>query len=74
MVDQELEEGLRSVAAPVRDRAGRVVAAVNLSTHAGNTSLDADRRRLVPPLLASAARIEADLRAAAVPARRSGGA
>ncbi|TDD25068.1 IclR family transcriptional regulator [Nonomuraea diastatica] len=61
MVDQELEEGLRSIAAPIRDRAGRTVAAVNVSTHASRTSMQAARRDLLPPLLATAARIEADL-------------
>jgi IclR family pca regulon transcriptional regulator len=65
MVDQELEQGLRSVAAPIRDRGGSVVAAVNLSAHASRTSLDAVRRTLLPPLLATAGRIEADLRGAA---------
>ncbi|GAA5042326.1 IclR family pca regulon transcriptional regulator [Thermocatellispora tengchongensis] len=63
MVDQELEEGLRSIAAPIRDRSGKVVAAVNISTHASRTSLDSARRDLLPPLLATAARIEADLHA-----------
>ncbi|NUO96685.1 MAG: IclR family transcriptional regulator [Nonomuraea sp.] len=61
MVDQELEEGLRSIAAPVRDRSGHTVAAVNVSTHAGRTSPRRARRDLLPPLLATAARIEADL-------------
>lgn len=72
LVDQELEEGLRAVAAPIRDRAGRVVAAVNISSHAGRTSLEAIRRDLVPPLVATAARISADLPAArsALPATR----
>jgi IclR family pca regulon transcriptional regulator len=64
LVDQELEEGLRSVAAPIRDRTGRVVAAVNVSAHASRASRDAVRRLLLPPLLATAERIEADLRAA----------
>jgi IclR family pca regulon transcriptional regulator len=64
LVDQELEEGLRSVAAPIRDRTGRVVAAVNVSAHASRASKDAVRRVLLPPLLATAGRIEADLRAA----------
>jgi IclR family pca regulon transcriptional regulator len=73
LVDQELEEGLRSVAAPIRDRAGRVVAAVNVSAHASRASRDTVRRVLLPPLLATAGRIEADLRAAgAAPA--AGGA
>jgi IclR family pca regulon transcriptional regulator len=70
LVDQELEEGLRAVAAPLRDRAGRVVAAVNLSAHASRASGDTARRQLVPPLLATAARIEADLRVAAAPSTR----
>src|SRR3954467_3390710 len=37
LVDQGLEEGLRSVAAPLRARGGRVVPAVNLSAHASRT-------------------------------------
>lgn len=61
MVDQELEAGLRSVAAPIRDRTGRVVAAVNVSTHASRTPADAVRRTMLPALLATAGRIEADL-------------
>ena len=74
MVDQELEQGLRSVAAPIRDRGGRVVAAVNLSAHASRTSLDAVRRTLLPPLLATAERIGADLRVASASGpRRSAG-
>ncbi|KAB8177292.1 IclR family transcriptional regulator [Microbispora catharanthi] len=63
VVDQELEEGLRSIAAPIRDRGGRVVAALNVSSHASRTTLESARRDLLPPLLATAARIEADLRA-----------
>jgi IclR family pca regulon transcriptional regulator len=61
LVDQELEEGLRAVAAPIRDRAGDVVAALNISTHASRTPLETMRRKLLPPLLAAAARISADL-------------
>lgn len=63
LVNQELEEGLRAVAAPVRDPDGRVVAAVNVSAHASRT-LESMRRDLLPPLLATTARIEADLKAA----------
>jgi IclR family transcriptional regulator, pca regulon regulatory protein len=61
LVDQELERGLRSIAAPVRDRAGAVVAAVNVSTHASRTTLDAMRRELLPPLLRTADAIGRDL-------------
>ena len=74
LVDQELEEGLRSIAAPIRDRSGRTIAAVNLSAHASRMSIEEGRRRLVPALLATAARIEADLRIAqaARPQRSTG--
>ena len=61
LVNQELEEGLRALAAPIRDRTGKVVAAVNVSAHASRTSLEAMRRDLLPPLLKTAAHIEADI-------------
>lgn len=38
LVDQELEDGVVSVAAPITGRDGKVVAAINLSTHANRTS------------------------------------
>jgi IclR family transcriptional regulator, pca regulon regulatory protein len=60
LVDQELEDGLRSVAAPIRDRNGRTIAAVNVSVAASRMPLDAIRPTVVPPLVATAARIEAD--------------
>jgi len=66
LVNQELEAGLRAVAAPIRDRTGSVVAAVNVSAHASRVSLDAMRRVLLPRLLMAAVRIEADLRVAAL--------
>ncbi|MDP5184667.1 IclR family transcriptional regulator C-terminal domain-containing protein [Blastococcus sp. BMG 814] len=61
MVDQELEEGLRSAAAPVRDRSGAVVAAVNLSVSASRTSPAQLEHEYVPPLLETAAQIGHDL-------------
>lgn len=63
IVDQELEAGLRSVAAPIHDRHDQVVAAVNLSTHASRTTLDRMRKELVPPLRRTGAAITADLAA-----------
>jgi IclR family pca regulon transcriptional regulator len=60
LVDQELEEGLRSIAVPIRNGA-RVVAAVNVSAHASRVSKDTVRKVLLPPLLRTAANIEADL-------------
>ena len=61
IVDQELEEGLRSAAAPVRGSDGDVVAAVNVSVHASRASVEDIEQRLVPPLLDTVARITADL-------------
>jgi IclR family pca regulon transcriptional regulator len=61
LVDQELEEGLRSVAAPIRGADGTVIAAVNVSTHAGRRTLESIVEELLQPLLAAAARIERDL-------------
>jgi IclR family pca regulon transcriptional regulator len=73
VVDQELEEGLRSVAAPIRDSEGRVIAAVNVSTHAGRRSVADVIGDLLEPLLRTARLIESDLRRSAGPAsvRRS---
>jgi IclR family pca regulon transcriptional regulator len=64
MVDQELEEGVRSIAAPIRDTDGAVIAAVNVATHAGRRTLDSIVSELLEPLLAAAARIERDLASA----------
>jgi IclR family pca regulon transcriptional regulator len=61
VVDQELEEGLVAIAAPVRGRGGRCVGAINLSTHVMRRSVDSVRDELVEPLLRTAKRIEADL-------------
>jgi IclR family pca regulon transcriptional regulator len=61
LVDQELEEGLRSAAAPVRNREGAVVAAVNLSVSASRTSLRQLEDEFVPPLLDTAMQISRDL-------------
>jgi IclR family pca regulon transcriptional regulator len=61
VVDGELEQGLRSVAAPVHDGAGEVVAAVNISTHTVRSTAATVRRDLVPALLATTAAISSDL-------------
>jgi IclR family pca regulon transcriptional regulator len=70
LVNQELEEGLRAVAAPVRDPTGAVVAAVNVSAHATRT-LESMRRDLLPPLLTTTSKIEADLAATTPRLRRA---
>lgn len=60
-VDQELEEGLRVVAAPVRDPSGKVIAAVSVSTLASSFTPEAVMRVMLPPVLRTAAMIEVDL-------------
>nr|WP_240506698.1 IclR family transcriptional regulator C-terminal domain-containing protein [Thermoactinospora rubra] len=62
VVDQELEEGVRSIAVPLRDHAGRVVAAVNVAAHASRATPEDLVREVLPALREAAGRIEADLR------------
>ncbi|WP_313314940.1 IclR family transcriptional regulator [Pulveribacter sp.] len=51
LVNQELEEGLISIAAPLKNRAGHTVAALNISGQANRTSEAAMREQLLPALL-----------------------
>ena len=62
IVDQELEEGLRAVAAPIHGAGGAVTAAINISAHASRVSMTSMRTELLPHLLETATRIELDLR------------
>lgn len=61
IVDQELEDGLRSIAAPIRNYRDQVVAAMNISTNAGRVTLEHVREKLIPALLETADRISAGL-------------
>ncbi|MFF3455254.1 IclR family transcriptional regulator C-terminal domain-containing protein [Streptomyces sp. NPDC002730] len=61
LVDEELEEGLRSLAVPVRDLDGRAVAAVNVAMHSSRRTVAQCLTEVLPELQATAARIEADL-------------
>jgi len=67
IVDQELEEGLRAVAAPIRGAPDVGTAAINVSAHASRVSMDAMRSEILPVLLETARQIEADLRAQSAP-------
>lgn len=62
VVDGELEAGLRSVAAPVRDVSGRAVAALNVSASATRISVAELRERLAPLAVSTAATIASELR------------
>jgi IclR family pca regulon transcriptional regulator len=66
IVDQELEEGLRAVAAPIRGAADGA-AAINVSAHASRVSMGAMRGQILPALLETAQQVEADLRAQSSP-------
>ncbi|MET7907126.1 IclR family transcriptional regulator C-terminal domain-containing protein [Streptomyces avermitilis] len=61
LVDGELEEGLRSIAVPVRERGGRVVAAANVALHSSRRTPEECVEDVLPELFATASRIEADL-------------
>jgi IclR family pca regulon transcriptional regulator len=61
LLDQELEDGVRSVAVPLRDGSGRVIAAVNTSAHAARVSMATLREEFLPRLLECAAEINQDL-------------
>lgn len=64
LVDQELEEGLRSIAVPVHDREGNAVAAVNVAMHASRRTLEECVAQVLPELRAAVGAIEADLHVA----------
>ena len=64
MVDEELEEGLRSIAVPVRDRDGSCLAAINVTMHSSRGAAEECVINTLPGLRATAALIEADLHTA----------
>jgi IclR family pca regulon transcriptional regulator len=63
IVDQELEEGLRAVAVPIRGAPDVGTAAINVSAHASRVSVAAVHEHILPALRQTAAQIEADLHA-----------
>jgi len=54
VVNQELEEGLISIAAPIVDRGGRMVAALNISGQANRTSAKVMQDTMLPALVEAA--------------------
>ncbi len=62
LVDQELEEGLRSIAVPLHNRSGRVVAALNVSAHASRVSIERMTSELLPELQRAQRTIDAALK------------
>lgn len=60
LTDEQLAAGIRSVAAPVRDGAGRVIAAMNVTVHAAETPVDVLVGEYLPLLLTTSAALGAD--------------
>lgn len=60
VADEELAPGIRSIAAPVKDEAGRTTSTVNVTVHAAETSLDELVDNHLPYLLKTASEISAD--------------
>ena len=60
LTDEQLAPGIRSVAVPLRDGDGRVIAALNVNSHAAETPLDVLIGKHLPLLLQTAGSISAD--------------
>ncbi|WP_236791471.1 IclR family transcriptional regulator C-terminal domain-containing protein [Amycolatopsis sp. GM8] len=58
--DQQLALGIRSIAAPIRDGDGKVVAAVNVNAHAAETTMETLVDHHLPLLLRTASAISTD--------------
>jgi IclR family pca regulon transcriptional regulator len=61
-VNQELEEGLRSIGVPLKDRSGKIIAAMNISGQANRNSEKMMTVEFLPKLQQAADRINAALR------------
>jgi IclR family pca regulon transcriptional regulator len=60
LADEDLAPGIRSIATGVRDGQGRVVAAINVTVHAAETSVQKLTEEHLPRLLCAAADISRD--------------
>lgn len=58
--DEQLARGIRSVAVPLRDGSGRVVAAMNTTVHAAETSMETLLGDYLPLLLRAAGEVSAE--------------
>ena len=74
LTDEALAPGIRSVAAPLRDGAGRVFAAMNVTVHAAETSVATLTGDYLPLLLQTAGEVSADFaRCQSVPVAQPAG-
>ena len=60
LTDEQLAPGIRSVAAPLRDGEGQVIAALNVTVHAAETPIEVLTGEYLPLLLLTAGAISAD--------------
>ena len=60
LTDEQLAPGIRSVAAPLRDGDGQVIAALNVTVHAAETPIEVLTGEYLPLLLQTAGAISAD--------------
>jgi IclR family pca regulon transcriptional regulator len=60
LTDEQLTRGIRSVAAPLRNGSGQVIAALNVNTHAAETPVERLLDHHLPLLLHAAGEISAD--------------
>jgi IclR family transcriptional regulator, pca regulon regulatory protein len=60
LTDEQLGPGIRSVAAPLRDGSGRVIAAMNVTVHAAETPVETLTGTYLPLLLQAAGAVSAD--------------
>lgn len=62
LLDEELEVGVRSLAVPLHEPSGQVVAAMNVCAHASRVSAERMKGEFLPLLLQAAQATEADIR------------
>jgi IclR family transcriptional regulator, pca regulon regulatory protein len=60
LADEELAPGIRSIAVPVRDGTGAVRAAMNVTVHAAETTVETLIEAHLPRLLRAAGEVSAD--------------
>lgn len=67
ITDQQIEPGVRSVAAPLHDAQGNMVAAINVSSYSTRVTLQTLQKKFVPRVLSAARAIESEMHASVVP-------
>lgn len=60
-VEQQLEDGLSSLAAPIRNNEGKVIAAINISSHTDRINSDMLKENFLPLLLKAAEDISMEI-------------